>query len=51
MHDTLAPGLIATFRYEVPAHRTVPHLLPEAALDRFLDDLATHTPGTATPAT
>jgi fluoroacetyl-CoA thioesterase len=30
VHNTLAPGLTATFRYEVPAQRTVPHLLPEA---------------------
>ncbi|MBP2327758.1 fluoroacetyl-CoA thioesterase [Kibdelosporangium banguiense] len=31
MRDTLAPGLHATFDYPVPAERTVPHLLPEAA--------------------
>jgi fluoroacetyl-CoA thioesterase len=31
VRDTLAPGLHATFDYQVPAERTVPHLLPEAA--------------------
>lgn len=31
MKDTLRPGLTHTMRYRVPADRTVPHLLPEAA--------------------
>ena len=31
MEDTLRPGLTARLHYLVPAERTVPHLLPEAA--------------------
>lgn len=31
MKDTLRPGLTARLHYLVPAERTVPHLLPEAA--------------------
>ena len=31
MKDTLRPGIAHTMRYEVPAERTVPHLLPEAS--------------------
>lgn len=31
MRPTLEPGLDATLSYQVPAERTVPHLLPESA--------------------
>jgi len=30
MKETLRPGLCATFRYQVPPNRTVPHIYPEA---------------------
>ena len=30
MRDTLAPGLEGTFRYRVPASKTVPRIYPEA---------------------
>jgi fluoroacetyl-CoA thioesterase len=30
MKDTLKPGAKATFRYTVPAEKTVPHLYPDA---------------------
>ncbi len=30
MKPTLRPGLAGTFRYKVPANRTVPHIFPEA---------------------
>jgi fluoroacetyl-CoA thioesterase len=30
MKDTLKPGLTGTFRYKVPASKTVPHIYPEA---------------------
>jgi fluoroacetyl-CoA thioesterase len=31
MKDSLKPGLIFEFLYQVPKNRTVPHLLPESA--------------------
>ncbi|MEW6386546.1 MAG: thioesterase family protein [Thermodesulfobacteriota bacterium] len=30
MRDSLKPGLIFEFQYQVPKNRTVPHLLPES---------------------
>ena len=30
MKDTLRPGLEATYRYRVPASKTVPHIFEEA---------------------
>lgn len=41
MQATLAPGLTATFGYQVPANRTVPHLHESAEFAAMPEGLAT----------
>jgi fluoroacetyl-CoA thioesterase len=39
MKDTLKPGLTHTFRFRIPANKTVPHLYPESDMFREMPEV------------